>query len=1284
MSSHGPVPDENRRPDASSRSIGSTDAVEAVLFDALAGPEDGWKAAVDRACAEHPALADPLRRRFAQLVGLGLDREGAAVRVDEALGKAAPERLGDYRLIEVLGSGGMGIVYLAEQESMKRLVALKLIRGSDLALPQVRLRFRREIEAASKLEHPGICTVFEAGEAEGQPYIAMRFVKGITLAEHIGRETSAKRASRDSVSSASHSRGAISSTLALFEKVARALDAAHEAGLVHRDIKPANIMLTEDMEPVILDFGLASVEDSELGSLTLSSSSLGTPAYMSPEQIEGAGQVDRRTDVYSLGVALYETLTGKRPFEAPTREGLYRQILTTDPADPRRLGKGISGELKVVLDTALEKDPAHRYQTALDLAEDLRRLQALQPTRARAAGPALRIRRWVQRNPVGAVLLTVLAVALATTLTLLRQVSSERGDKDQALQRARASALANASANELATDPTLALLLAREALDLDETQETRSRILHALSDLHERQFLWQAQMVGSAVYSPTGDRILSACGVPHVAILSTRDGQVLRELGPHGNQVVCALFSPDGERILTGGLRGRARLWDGAGDLVAKLPPTEGVARGLTGYLASKAAAWSADGEVFCMGFRSGEAHLYDRNGIEVTQLVGEHEDEILCVAIAPDGKSVATGSRDGRGVLWSSEGDVLERWEHGAEVTSVCFGPGGRLLTSSSADRTVRVRDLEQDTEWALLGHAGVVLSAAFSPDGSLIATSSQDRTVRLWSASGKQLLRITDYQASVSNVEFSPGGEFVLGCSNNGVALVHDLKGRLVASLLGHEDRVTSAVFHPSGEEVLTASIDGTVRTWSLNVSGFPVLRGHELAAKAGAFSPDGDCIATASIGGDCVIYDDRGVHVTSLDTGSGVYSLAWSSAGDRLLTGTTDGTVTLWDASGSERLRFRPWSDEVAAAAFSPDGSRVVVCALSDSCEIWSLSEDGAHRLVGLEGARSVNPVDVCFLAGGERLIVFGYNAALLFTKEGERLVRFPMRDSLSGTVSAQGDRVLIGTGDGTLVLLDPTSDELVELRRFGGSSRGVYSVAFSPTGDMIAAGSKDGTVSLWSIEGELLATLPHGGIIWSVDFSPDGARVLSTSSLGTARLWPVSLSELSEAAAPRLTRRFLPHEVSKYEELLGPRTRDVEVRSDSADSLNLESWDVVRNPGASSEDYSQALRKAEAACARRPNYAPPLNTLGVARYRVGLFGEAVETLTRADRLNRAARKPYARACDVAFLAMSRHQLGELEGAQAILRELRELTVDETDPELLGIVAEAMELIGGGPVR
>lgn len=369
--------------------------------------------------------------------------------------------IGPFRTRRILGQGGQGVVYLAEDSRFGRLVALKVLNRVGPLGAELIARFRREALVASRLNHPGICGMLEANIEAGQPYIAMPYVPGDTLAKKIrdaqaieddGQESllismtgdltveEAPEGTIESIegSSAGIGRERIDEIVLFFEEAARALHVAHEAGVVHRDLKPANLMVREDGGAVILDFGLAMADDLDLETLTESGEFFGTPAYMSPEQLtRGTLRVDRRTDVYSLGISLFESLVLSRPFQAPTHQGLYHAILSQEPPSARRLNPNVSRDLSVVVAKALEKDREARYATAEALAEDLRRVRCNEPITARPAGVWTRGLRWAQRNPVVATLLMIVLVVLsaATVLstTALRSETRERLEKERVL-----------------------------------------------------------------------------------------------------------------------------------------------------------------------------------------------------------------------------------------------------------------------------------------------------------------------------------------------------------------------------------------------------------------------------------------------------------------------------------------------------------------------------------------------------------------------------------------------------------------------------------------------------------------------------------------------------------------------------------------------------------------------------------------------------------------------------------------------------------------------------------
>lgn len=329
---------------------------------------------------------------------------------------ARGERLGPFRLIRELGRGGQGRVYLARDSRFDRQVALKLLFPIGSADGELRERFRREALVAGQLATRGIPAVHEVGEVDGILFIAMEYIAGETLASKLAQARQAASApglARTLDRSASDVRARI------IENVARTVHRAHEQGIVHRDLKPANLVIDPQGLPVVLDFGLAALREDPLRGLTRFDQLLGTPAYMAPEQIDSLyGAVGVATDVFALGAILYECLTLRRPFEAPTREELYRLILEEETVSPRQHDPEIDRDLAAIVSTALAKEPWRRYSSALALAEDLESWRRQEPVRARLPSRVYRLRRWVSRNPKLAAAGGGLALSLALGLIL--------------------------------------------------------------------------------------------------------------------------------------------------------------------------------------------------------------------------------------------------------------------------------------------------------------------------------------------------------------------------------------------------------------------------------------------------------------------------------------------------------------------------------------------------------------------------------------------------------------------------------------------------------------------------------------------------------------------------------------------------------------------------------------------------------------------------------------------------------------------------------------------------
>ncbi len=449
---------------------------------------------------------------------------------------AAPAELGtlgSYELLRELGHGGQGVVYLALDQRLQRKVALKVLHvggppsiGSS-SRSSAAARLRREAELASRLDHPGICGVYEIGTADGALYVAMRYVEGGTLAHVIANareralaqveigDSGSLDSGSDATTTSSGRRRSLMRCVSFIESAARALHVAHEAGVIHRDIKPANLMVTPAGEPVILDFGLARNRDADATTLTAAGLNPGSPAYMSPEQISRRGdELDRRTDVYSLGVVLFECLTLRRPFEHPTPEGVHQRILHDPTPDARRVRRELPRDLCVVVQKAMEKERERRYASALELAEDLRRVRELVPILARPAGPLLRMRRWVQRNTWQ----TIAAGTLLVSAAVLAYVLSPRPSELEARLEA---ALASAKRAWTQRDGSRANFDAFvEAIDDARSVDSQHRELLSFQALATGAFTEDARSHLDRVARPglQLDEVLAECASAHESI----------------------------------------------------------------------------------------------------------------------------------------------------------------------------------------------------------------------------------------------------------------------------------------------------------------------------------------------------------------------------------------------------------------------------------------------------------------------------------------------------------------------------------------------------------------------------------------------------------------------------------------------------------------------------------------------------------------------------------------------------------------------------------------------
>lgn len=1013
----------------------------------------------DRRAGKHLPLSHYLRRyrRAEAAVAreyLSLTQGGLPSPAQSRASRAAsggPPRLGHYRLLRELGRGGQGAVWLAEDERLARRVALKVLAGGlSWISGDRRRRFRREAEVVARLEHAAICPVLEADLDAETPYIAMRHVEGRTLAQVIAE---ARQGRRDpTLPLPPRQRLELARALAFFERTARALHAAHEAGVLHRDVKPGNLMVTPAGEPVVLDFGQArdlladgDANAREAHEHTRTGDVFGTPAYMSPEQLAGdPGAIGRGADVWALGVTLYEALTLERAFAGPTTAALARAIAEREPADPRGANRALPDDVRAVLETALEKDPARRYPSALELAEDLRRVREYEPIRARPAGPLVRLSRWARRRPALAAALAVAFLSLTLGLALFARGLAR---ESRALDR-RAEAIANESA--ALSREQAALVREREALAAE-----RVALDHALArHLAERTLALLGEDPGAALALGIEAVELEANAFTRAALLAALEGCRVESayFGDPARRALDLDLVPDGERALVALDDGRVVLVDlASGAATLECPRHGGAARAVVwlGGLdpaPDLALSGGADGIVRAS---------CPESGVERARL-GPLPGGVLALELSGDREHLAIVDGEG-GVSLVAARTLEPRWQRPAPhpVAQASFALGGERIVLAS--RVLQGGPSPRSSEATLLaaadgrelarlaGHAGWIRDVAVSADGLRLATASEDGSVRLWAArDGAPIGDALELGRPVWSVAFSPDGRLLAaGCAGGPRAslVLFDLERGTRRDLDGHPGaQVAHVTFDARGERLASSAFDTSVALWEVST-------GRELARLRALFQP---------------------------------MRAHFSADGRRVVTLSNDRIVHTWIAGPlPDAQTLVGHAGEVLDAHFLPgsgaEGPRAALTASADgTARLWGLAGAGAGReLAQLAGHGAAvhralprpghdQALTLCG-DGRARLFALGPPAHLL----GEFDLGAPL---VEGRIDPGGARAAVLDAAGVASLIDLDTGRVREL-----ASGGTECLAWDGRGERLAAGDRWGRVRLFDARGEAAGSL-----------------------------------------------------------------------------------------------------------------------------------------------------------------------------------------------------------------
>ncbi|MCH2125856.1 MAG: protein kinase [Pirellulaceae bacterium] len=1032
------------------------------------------------------------------------------------------QQVGPYTILQVIGEGGMGLVYMADQtEPVRRRVALKVIKAG-VATKDVVARFEVERQALALMDHQNIAKVLGAGMTDdGLPYFAMELVQGIAITKFCDRK-----------------RLGIHDRLKLFVQVCRAIQHAHQKGVMHRDLKPSNVLVTlHDDVPVakVIDFGLAKPMQSQarLTDRTLFTEfgqAVGTLEYMSPEQAEmGELGVDTRTDVYSLGVILYELLTGSTPLgrqrvqsvayhrvlqmireeEAPrpsTRlhDSRYElsAILKQRQIDPRRLNGILKGELDWIVMKALEKDRTRRYEGAGAFADDVERYLRQDMIEARPPSVGYRLKKTIRKHRAavvsGSLIFVLLLAGLVGTGTMWWRASLAEAEAIKGAAAAR-------SARESAANQ-------RDAAQAARTAEAQQR---QLAEEREREALQQADEARSARESAANQR--DAAQAARAAEEQQRQLAEQRE-----QETRKFLYAAQMNIAVDAWQRGDVAV---VREILEAHLPSEGQE-----------------------DLRSFEWHyLWNLSHQEQRTLRG-HEHYVLSVAHSLDGKVLASCGFDQTVRLWNAlDGEELAQLSsHAAIVRRVAFSPDGKHLVSSDVEGHVKLWDLQQQQELATFqAHQSAVSGLSFSPDGQTLATGGFDSKLKLWDVAtledqAEPQVIFDGHPFSVLCVTFSSDGTTLVSAggktSQPGEILVWDLeKKQRLRTLSGHKDFVASVAISADGRRLASASADQTVRVWDLQTGEVQVTLQHQHFATSVQFSPDDRLLASGS--GDrnqpglAQLWDTATWEEVTTFHGheEGVRWVDFSPDGQTLATASFDKTVKVWKVpglseAGAEGVLLHDRSPAISGIAFSPDGSTFASASQDHRLKLWNAA-DGQERVVCEGHYQSVRAV--AFSPDGKILVSASEDQTVRLwdPQTGSEKRRLNHEYRLYDAAFSPDGEMLVTVGQSReIVIFDTKSWQ----RRTSWQADNVSLVAkFSPDGKTLATAGVSKAITLWDVEtGEIkLSWSAHQSAIRALAFSPDGQQLSSTGGRdGTVILWETATGRRLEQFADQL-RQFL---------------------------------------------------------------------------------------------------------------------------------------------------------------
>lgn len=1015
-----------------------------------------------------------------------------------------PQQMGDYEIVEIIGRGGMGVVYKAIQKSLDRIVAIKTVDGLRFGDKVTVAELIKEAEMASQLQHPNIVQIFEVGMHDETPYFSMEHVSGGTLADAIRHYP-------------------LTPTVAakLIAIIARAIGYAHERKILHRDLKPSNILLAPSdrpealglhlklsveakqnyrgqassvahgFEPKVTDFGLAV----GLGDIEEHDKILGTPCYMAPEQIDSKfGAICVQSDVYALGSILYHCLSGKPPFQAPTVKETLEQVLQDDAQPLSTISRRIPRDLEVICNKCLQKDPDNRYPTAIELANDLQRFLTHNPIKAKAPSIAEHSIKWSRRHPTA---VSVIALCMITSfVAILFWLSASR--------RAQLETVARQHAERVLYGSQIALA----AIELSSHDVMRCRKILEECDPRFRDWEWKylnesasdafwesapaSMPVNAAAISPDGKKVAWAVGLwgkdnpQSIQVWDVDSNKKVFTLEGHPNsQVTAVQFSPDGSRLLSAAVVSESKEFGG----VIEWDLESGRIKREVAPVNARVASYSPDGSKIVIGTTKGEVLILDATAGEVIKKHKEHQSIVQGIAFGSKNRFITT-SHDGLVCLWNLDKGILYQLNDIGDARQVVWFPESELVWIQLFSGSVLEFKIQEEKLSFMGEKKGRYFSfIAPSPDSMIYAQAGYGEGVEVRLLHNHQILReLHGHRGNVRTISISKNAQRVLTGGADGALRVWDLRKQTapISKLLSDGGAVADFAFHPTKREIAMAI--------------------RKSDARSAAFT------------------GDPRIEVRNLDTMELLQSvychsdwltkIVYSRDGKRLASGSLDKTVCLWDPNTLEKIyQWDAHSDPISALDFLDDNTLVSVDNGGNLC-VWNcetgtqISSFTINKTEPEETPTETSKNGICLaraLSNRNHILVTTSSPApklQIWDWTLKRVIQDWNLEFEPRTLaySISNELVAVAGPNGRCVVYDlddvKSKSSFEPLSISIGNASNVTCVTFSPNGQRLCSAGEDDTIRLFDskVGTELLNFNGPSGRFGLIQFTPDGGSIL----------------------------------------------------------------------------------------------------------------------------------------------------------------------------------------------